>query len=197
MLWRSWLFWKCRTISPEYAGSVATDSLTERYGTRQPPVLSVIHVTGNPNARFAADGFLRRPSASFAFGCRASMSFLYRSAFLLCLLAAFGCSPRPIEGVYAFRSNEVEETLELRPGGEFRQQVTIDGTIYSATGQWSLASRDLKLRGQFLVRFDTSAGRTLKPPREYSLYSGYWDASHGRISYSAEYDAQYFVKRTP
>jgi hypothetical protein len=125
------------------------------------------------------------------------MSIVLRNACLLCLLAAFGCSRRPIEGAYVFRSSEVEETLDLRPGGEFSQRVKMGGDTYSATGRSSLPSRDLKLRGQFFVRFDTSTGKTLKPPQEYSLYSGYWDARHGRVSFSAEYDAQYFVKRAP
>src|SRR5664279_84956 len=125
------------------------------------------------------------------------MSVVFRSACLLCLLAAFGCSRRPIEGVYVFRSSEVEETLNLRPGGEFSQRVNMGSDTYSATGRWSLASRDLKLRGRFFVRFDTSTGKLMKPPQEYSLYSGYWDAHDSRISFSADYDAQYFVKRAP
>jgi hypothetical protein len=124
-----------------------------------------------------------------------AMNVLFRSATLLCLLVTLGCSPRSIEGTYVFRSSEVDETLELRRGGEFRQQVKMGQDLYSATGRWSLASRDLKLRGEFFVRFDIFKGKTLKPPLEVSLCSAYWDARKSRISFNEDYDAQYFVKR--
>jgi hypothetical protein len=118
-------------------------------------------------------------------------------ACLLCLLAVFGCSPKPIEGVYVFKSKDVEETLDLQPGGEFRQRIKMDDQIFNATGRWSLVARDLKFRGEFLVRFDTSKGKLLKPPEQYSMYSAYWDARNNRISFSADYDAEFFVKRAP
>lgn len=125
------------------------------------------------------------------------MNVILKGAFLVLLLLASGCSEKPVEGLYVFRSNQVNETLDLRPGGEFTQRVEMGGANYSGTGQWSLASRDLKLRGRFFVRFDTRTGKLLQPPQEYSFYSGYWDARNNRISFSPDYDAQFFVKRAP
>ena len=100
-----------------------------------------------------------------------AMNVLFRNAPLLCLLVTFGCSPRSIEGTYVFRSNGVDETLELRPGGEFSQRIKMGQDLYTTTGRWSLASRDIKLRDSFLVRFDTFKGLVLKPPLEVSLCS--------------------------
>jgi hypothetical protein len=104
--------------------------------------------------------------------------------------------PTPIEGVYVFRSSKVEETLELRLGGGFSQRIKIGENIYDATGRWSLKAHDLKFRNDFLVRFDICKGKVLKPPLQVSLCSAYWDSWHSRISFSEDYDKEYFPRKT-
>lgn len=103
--------------------------------------------------------------------------------------------PTPIEGVYVFRSSELAERLELRPGGEFTQRIEIGDNIYNATGRWSLKSHALSFRGKFLMRFDGSVGKIRNPPLELSLCPAYWDSWHNRISFSEDYDKEYFVKK--
>jgi hypothetical protein len=101
----------------------------------------------------------------------------------------------PVEGLYAFRSSELEETLELKTSGDFIQQIKLNGTNYNAAGHWSLDSHSLEFRGSFFIRFDGSTGKTLNPPLEVSLCPAYWDPWHERISFSADYDKEYFVQR--
>ena len=103
--------------------------------------------------------------------------------------------PSPIEGVYAFRSPEVTETLELKSGGAFSQRITMDKEVYEATGHWELKSHALTFRGDFLMRFDGSVGKVRKPPLRLSLCPAYWDPRRSRISFSEDYDSAYFVKR--
>lgn len=104
--------------------------------------------------------------------------------------------PTSIEGIYVFHSNEMEETLELKPGGEFTQKIKMGDSNYNATGRWSLKSHALTFRGGFLMRFDGSVGRIRNPPLELSLCSAYWDSWDDRISFSEDYDKEYFVKKT-
>lgn len=112
------------------------------------------------------------------------------------VLAVCCLRPRvPIEGVYVFRSSEMEETLELKPGGEFTQEIKMGDTVYKAIGRWSLKSHALTFRGSFLMRFDGSLGIIRNPPLELSLCPAYWDSWHKRISFSEDYDKEYFVKK--
>jgi hypothetical protein len=114
---------------------------------------------------------------------------------LLFLWYYFSQENRPIEGVYTFMGNGVEETLQIKPGGVFIQKVKIDNVTFNARGHWSLQNHAVRFEDDFLLRFDTSTGKAWNPPLRLSLGGGYWDSWHDRISLSA-IDKDYFVKRT-
>lgn len=118
---------------------------------------------------------------------------------LTCLVAAVslnGCeAPKPsdLEGSYTLRTDELQESLELKSGGVFAQQITIDGRTFTTTGEWLIEKpRGLKLR-DFLVRFDTSSGKIIDPPQKYGAYFGYWNPSRKRIVFDDE--GKYFLDR--
>ena len=115
---------------------------------------------------------------------------------LVGMLCFDGCEvPKPsdFEGSYSFRSDEVQETLDLKPNGAFAQKLTIDGNTFTAVGEWVIEKpRGIKLR-DFLVRFDTSSGKTIKPPQKYGAYIGYWNPQRRRIVFDDE--GKYFLDR--
>jgi len=109
-----------------------------------------------------------------------------------------GCKkPIPVEGEYKYYSSEVTEDLELMIGGEFRQQVLVNGHKYSAAGHWSLNGRKVMLDGGYLVRFDTQLRKNIDPPVEYSSYWGYLEDHNSRISLGIDDVAGlYYLDRT-
>jgi len=114
-----------------------------------------------------------------------------------CFVAALslnGCdsaSRHDLEGSYAFRAGDVQETLELKPDGAFAQKITIDGNAFTGAGEWVFEKpRGIKLR-DFLVRFDTSSGKTIDPPQKYGAYLGFWNPQRKRIVFDNE--GKYFL----
>src|SRR6266568_4865572 len=87
----------------------------------------------------------------------------------------FGCVATPrseIVGNYQYVAPETRETLELKANGEFVQKVELDGSVFTASGTWSYDNvSSLSFEG-FLVRFDTTFGKTIEPPIKYSVYNG-------------------------
>lgn len=117
--------------------------------------------------------------------------FLFLSA-----LSLHSCSSQPrtaCDGIYVFQGDGVEDRLELDPDGRFTQKIWIEGTTFMAKGTWTAESNRIKLR-DFLVRFDTSSGKVIEPPKKYSVYIGFWDSKRRRISFDE--DGAYFVTKS-
>ena len=120
-------------------------------------------------------------------------------AYLIGTVAFSSCSPpKPAElvGVYTFRSNEVQETLELKVGGKFTQKIDIGGRSFEEVGEWTIQKpRSIVFQDHFLVRYDFTEGEIINPPKRYSYYVGYWYGGVQRIKFDD--DGKYVLNRQP
>jgi hypothetical protein len=116
-------------------------------------------------------------------------------AVVLCLDLVAGCSPPPVEGVYVFRSNDVEERLEIRPKGYFVQTIKMGEHTYAVEGSWWYKDYELIFRSDFLVRFDGSTGRLLAPPLKVSRHPARWEYRRKRITFDVNRGDQYYVEK--
>ena len=113
----------------------------------------------------------------------------WSSYFLL-----FGCSqrqPSDFEGQYIYKSDELEEMLELMPNGKFRQSIKLYNNTHDASGTWSLMGNDTILFHDLLVRYNFSTQKDADAPTEFSSIKGFWNSRQKRISFDV--DGNYFL----
>lgn len=121
--------------------------------------------------------------------------------FAILILVGFvlsGCAkpltPDDLIGTYTFRSDEIQETLQLKSGGVYEQEIRADGKSFNAKGEWSIKEpRHIVFRGAYLVRYSKETFKTIFPPKEYSLFNGYWLSRTRTIWFDEE--RKYFVTR--
>jgi len=115
-----------------------------------------------------------------------SMKYCWMLLAVVCLLLG-GCGRQTIKtakikGVYAYRSGGISEVVEVQDNGHFQQTITMGTNVYHVSGIWTQDARDVKFRGLFLARFDTTSKRVLNPPEKYFIISAYWDEKQDRLS---------------
>lgn len=121
--------------------------------------------------------------------------------FIILIFIGFalsGCAkpltPDDLTGTYTFRTEKIQETLQLKSAGVYEQEIRADGKSFTAKGEWAIEQpTHIIFRGVFLVRYSKETFNTIFPPKEYSLYKGYWHSRTQIIWFDEE--RKYFLTK--
>jgi hypothetical protein len=129
---------------------------------------------------------------------KATPLFTMVSAVVCLSLAPIACRPdhSKAEGVYTFRTDNVQEVLVLERDGRFIQNIKAGTDTFSSSGAWSLDGTSITFHDRFLVRFDTRLGRNIIPPEPYLAYGGFFELAKKRISFDVDGMERYFLVRS-